>query len=166
MQVPVQSATTSAAAASESAPVAVVVLTIPVPNVAQFWLEVPRVKVAVLATPVPPLAEGSKPVTPVLRGNPVALISPIVGLVANTKFPVPVAPVGVTPPIEILVPKVCNAVHVLALLSAREATTDPVVGVMVRVPSELITELTDPEPLPQDAPVFDTKPVVGLICRQ
>lgn len=39
-----------------------------------------------------------------------------VGDVAKTLFPVPVAPVAVTPPIEILVPKVCKAEKVCARL--------------------------------------------------
>ena len=38
--------------------------------------------------------------------------------------------------------KVCRAVQVLALPRLREATTDPVVGDMVRVPSEFATEDT------------------------
>jgi hypothetical protein len=57
-----------------------------------------------VVTPVPPLATGSVPVTPVLRGKPVAFVSVAeagvpnagvtsVGLVANTKAPEPVSPV-------------------------------------------------------------------------
>ena len=44
--------------------------------------------------------------------------------------------------------RVWSAVQVLALVRLREATTAPVVGEMVRVPSELVTEVTvapDPE---------------------
>ena len=58
----------------------------------------------VFATPVPPLAPGSIPVTPVVKGKPVALVSVAdvgvpsmgvtsVGLVANTLAPVPVSSV-------------------------------------------------------------------------
>jgi hypothetical protein len=66
------------------------------------------VPVAVV-TPVPPLATGSVPVTPVVRGNPVALVRRAkegapklgedkIGLVAKTTAPVPVAtPVPVPP---------------------------------------------------------------------
>jgi hypothetical protein len=57
-----------------------------------------------VAVAVPPLATGSKPVTPVLRGNPVAFVKvPLdgvpkagvtrVGEVAKTKEPVPVSSV-------------------------------------------------------------------------
>jgi hypothetical protein len=61
-----------------------------------------------VAVPVPPLATGSVPVTPVLRGRPVAFVSVIdvgvpktgvtnVGLVENTRsvLVVPVAPEAV-----------------------------------------------------------------------
>ena len=47
--------------------------------------------------------------------------------------------------------KVCKAVQVLALPRLREATTDPVVGDMVRVPSELETEDT---PVTRQVPVM------------
>lgn len=53
--VPDQRPYTSAATASEIAPVVVVFFTIPVPREAQLWLLVPSVNVAVFATPVPPL---------------------------------------------------------------------------------------------------------------
>ena len=56
LQVPVHNPITSADAASVIAPVVVVFFTIPVPRVAQFWLLVPSVRVAVLPIPVPPLA--------------------------------------------------------------------------------------------------------------
>ena len=57
-----------------------------------------------LVIPVPPLATGKVPVTPVVKGNPVQLVSvpeegvpntgvTKVGLVANTKAPDPVSPV-------------------------------------------------------------------------
>jgi hypothetical protein len=47
--------------------------------------------------------------------------------------------------------KVCNAVQVLAFARLREATTDPVVGDMVSVPSELETEET---PVTRQVPVM------------
>ena len=66
----------------------------------------------------------------------VAVATPSVGVtsvgeVANTLLPVPVAPVAVTPPMEILVPKVCKAVQVLAVPSA--VAFSPL-AVMVPVP--------------------------------
>lgn len=88
-----------------------------------------------------------------------------VGEVANTIFPVPVAPDGVTPPMEMSVPKVWSAVHVFACPSAKEATTAPVVGDIVNVPSEFATEFTAPLPEPQAAPVLLNIPA-GLICTQ
>ena len=66
--------------------------------------------VAAVVAPVPPLAKGSVPVTPVVKGKPVALVKTTelgvpkagvtnVGLVENTKFVlvVPVAPAAVYP---------------------------------------------------------------------
>lgn len=67
LQVPVQRASISALAAFDRAPVVVVFFTMPVPRVAQFWLLVPKVCVAVLATPDPPLAAGSTPLTSAVR---------------------------------------------------------------------------------------------------
>ena len=60
---------------------------------------------ALLATPVPPLAAGNIPVTPVVRGSPVKFVAvPLVGVpkigvtkvgdVANTAEPVPVSSVS------------------------------------------------------------------------
>jgi len=51
---PENKAIISELAASVIAPVVVVFLTMPVPSVAQFWLLLPSVRVAVLSTPVPP----------------------------------------------------------------------------------------------------------------
>jgi hypothetical protein len=62
-----------------------------------------------VAAPVPPLATGKVPVTPVVRGKPVALVSVTevgvpsigvtsVGLVDNTTEPVPVLVVTPVPP--------------------------------------------------------------------
>jgi len=64
----------------------------------------------VVAKPVPPLATGSVPVTPVVRGSPVALVSVAddgvprtgvtsVGDVDNTLLPVPVLVVTPVPPL-------------------------------------------------------------------
>ena len=55
---------------------------------------------------------------------------------------------------------VCPPVQVFGCARAREATTAPLVGLMVSVPSEFETELTDPPPEPQSLPVPDTTPVV------
>lgn len=86
-----------------------------------------------------------------------------VGEVANTMLPVPVAPDGVIPPIEMSVPKVCFAVQVFAFARSRDATTEPMVGEMVSVPSELATEFTAPlPPEPHAAPVFDRNPVESI----
>ena len=63
-----------------------------------------------LVTPVPPLATGSVPVTPVVRGSPVALVNTTdvgvpktgvvrVGLVERTVLPVPVETVTPVPPL-------------------------------------------------------------------
>ena len=57
------------------------------------------------------------------------------------------------------------ALHVLACAGFRDATTDPVVGEMVKLPSEFVTLLTAPDPVPQAAPVFDRAPE-ELICKQ
>ena len=43
--------------------------------------------------------------------------------------------------------KVCAAVQVLALPTFSEATTAPVVGEIVKVPSAFVTEVTAPKPL-------------------
>lgn len=51
----------------------------------------------------------------------------------------------------------CNALQVLALLRLSDATTSPVVGEMVREPSELATEETTP--LRHDAPTLKQPPV-------
>jgi hypothetical protein len=67
-----------------------------------------------------------------------------VGEDEKTTFPVPVAPVAVCPPIEICVPKACKAVQVFAWPRFKEPTTAPVVGVMVKVPSLLLTDETAP----------------------
>jgi hypothetical protein len=52
----------------------------------------------------------------------------------------------------------CRADHVLACAVLSEATTAPVVGEMVSEVSELATELTAPEPLPQAVPVEESLP--------
>ena len=71
-----------------------------------------------------PLAVGEPPIVP-----------PKVGEVAKTRLPVPVAPAGVTPPIEIWVPKVCSAVHVFACARLMSSV------VFVLVPPTLKVEL-------------------------
>ena len=112
--------------------------------------------------------------------EPVTDASAAVGIVALEKFaPLiegafehPTTPplfVVATPAVEqpesVNPDSVCVAVHVFAWAKAIEATTDPVVGEIVNVPSELATELTAPEPLPQDPPVVLNAPV-ELIWRQ
>ena len=56
--------------------------------------------------------------------------------------------------------KVCPPVQVLALARLREAITLPVVGEMVRVPSELETE---PTPVVRQDPLIAKQPVVALM---
>jgi len=68
------------------------------------------------------------------------------------KFAAPEMVVGV------IVPNVCVPVQVLAWPRAKEATTAPVVGLMVSVPSEFETELTAPPP----ATAVVTKAVVAI----
>ena len=59
--------------------------------------------------------------------------------------------------------KVCNALQLLALARLRDATTVPVVGLMVSVLSELDTELTAPPDPPTHVPLTAKHPVVTLI---
>src|SRR3989338_4431793 len=56
--------------------------------------------------------------------------------------------------------KVCPPVQVLAFPRLREAITAPVVGEMVRVPSELETE---PTPVVRQDPLIAKHPVVALM---
>jgi len=67
-----------------------------------------------VVTPVPPLATGNVPVTPVVKGNPVAFVKVAdegvpkagvtrVGDVARTTFPLPVVPVTLNAPVPPLV---------------------------------------------------------------
>ena|SRR3989338_3168398 len=56
--------------------------------------------------------------------------------------------------------KVCPPVQVLALARFKEATTLPVVGEIVRVPSELETE---PTPVVRQVPFMAKHPVVALM---
>ena len=100
--------------------------------------------------PVPPLATGSVPVTPVVRGSPVTLvITPLVGvpskgvtnvgLVDNTLLPLPVEVVTPVPPLATanVPPKVNVPVVVIG----------PPVSVSPVVPPEPLTEVTLPLPL-------------------
>lgn len=94
--VPVHREITSADAASVSAPVVVVFLTIPVPRVAKSTLEVPRVIVAVFATPVPPSAAVtgfSSAHVPV-----VVMVPPLSPVPQVTLVTVPLPPPPVPPP--------------------------------------------------------------------
>jgi hypothetical protein len=70
-----------------------------------------------------------------------------------------VATPAVEQPERVRPESVCVAVQVFAWPKAREATTAPVVGEIVSVPSELETEFTAPDPLPQEAPVVLNCPV-------
>ena len=55
--------------------------------------------------------------------------------------------------------KVSSAVQVLALPRLSEATTAPVVGLMVKVPSELVTDET---PVTKHEPFLEKQPSVRL----
>ena len=86
-----------------------IVLPVPLGEIVTFWFVPPAAIVKALlpviepvVVPVPPFAIGSVPVTPVVKGNPVALVKVTedgvpktgatkVGLVANTARPVPVS---------------------------------------------------------------------------
>src|SRR5690348_15199174 len=62
-------------------------------------------------------------------------------------------------------PKFCSALQVLALLKLSDATTAPVVGLTLSVPSLLLTEVTAPEPLPHALPVEERRPAASA-CTQ
>lgn len=131
---------------------------------------------------VPPFAIGKTPVTPVVSGSPVALVSTAaegvpsagvvsVGDVAKTTFPVPVAPLAVTPPIEISVPNVWSALQVCArfnsasvpVLAGKVAVTDPrapVVGESVMDPEVPLSKITEPTEVPATPKVMVDVPFV------
>lgn len=115
-----------------------------------------------LVIPVPPLATGNVPVTPVVKGRPVAFVSVTlvgvprigvtsVGLVAKTREPVPVSSVtavarlaedGVPRNVAIPVPKLVMPVPPLATASVPATVTAPevaVAGVSPVVPKEIVS---------------------------
>ena len=61
-------------------------------------------------------------------------------------------------------PKICPPVQVFAFARLSDTTTLPVVGEIMSVPSEFVTELTEPLPDPQGKPAPETTPVEE-ICR-
>lgn len=63
--------------------------------------------------------------------------------------------------VEVELLNCCKEVQMFELASASEATTAPVVGLIVRVPSKFETLLTAPPPLPQSLPVPDTTPLIS-----
>lgn len=76
-----------------------------------------------------------------------------IGEVPNIRFPVPLVPDGVTPPMEISATgNACSADQLFAWDRFSDATTGPVVGEIVRVPSLLVT-LETPATLPDEAEV-------------
>lgn len=113
--------------------------------------------------PVPPLAIGSVPVTPVVRGKPVRLVAtPLVGVpskgvtrvgeVALTVAPVPVLVVTPVPPLA------------TASVPAKVIVPEPVIGppevVKPVVPPETSTLVTEPAPGPEKATVMAPLPLV------
>ena len=58
--------------------------------------------------------------------------------------------------------KICRPVHVFTFARLRDATTAPVVGEIVRVPSALDTEDTAPPPPPTQTPFTAKQPLVRL----
>ena len=52
----------------------------------------------------------------------------------------------------------CKLVKTLPCAVLSDATTEPVVGLIVSVPSEFTTELTAPLPEPHAAPVVESRP--------
>jgi hypothetical protein len=139
-----------------------------------------------VAAPVPPLATGSVPVTPVVKGKPVALVKvadagvPSVGVtkvgeVANTKAPVPVssdtavaklADDGVPRKVATPVPNDVMPVPPFATASvpAKVIVPDDVTGppevVKPVVPPDTSTLVTVPEPAPLNAISIDPAPGV------
>ena len=101
-----------------------------------------------VAAPVPPFATGNVPVTPVVKGKPVALVNVAdvgvpkrgvtsVGLVANTKAPVPVSSLtaakrlaDVIDPNDVALPTLVTAPVKLALVVTLPAVKPAAVPVM------------------------------------
>jgi hypothetical protein len=99
-------------------------------NVGVFANTTPPVPVAAEVEPVPPLAVGSVPVTPVVKGRPVALVNTAaegvpragvvkVGLTARTYAPVPVGVVVVPVPPD----DIGNAFKNVASVAAKVGVT-------------------------------------------
>ena len=118
---------------------------------------------AKVVCPVPPLAIGKVPVTPVVSGKPVRLVAtPLVGVpskgvtkvgeVDNTLLPEPVLVATPVPPLA------------TANVPARVMVPEPVIGpplvVKPVVPPETSTLVTDPAPGPVKATVMAPLPLV------
>jgi len=116
-----------------------------------------------VVAPVPPLAIGSVPVTPVVRGKPVRLVAtPLVGVpskgvtkvgeVDNTLLPEPVLVATPVPPLA------------TANVPARVMVPEPVIGpplvVKPVVPPDTSTLVTEPAPGPEKATVMAPLPLV------
>ena len=119
-------------------------------------------KVSVVA-PVPPLPTGKVPVTPVVKGKPVALVSVTevgvpkigvtsVGLVASTLLPVPVL-VTETKPLLASVATADEAVNELTIGWAVKVATPVTPKVVLKVP-----EVEDKPVSPDKAPASDKIP--------
>lgn len=118
---------------------------------------------ALFATPVPPLAAGSVPVTPVVRGKPVRLVAtPLVGVpskgvtkvgeVDNTLLPEPVLVATPVPPLA--------TANVPARVMVPEEVIGPPEVVKPVVPPETSTLVTEPAPGPEKATVMAPLPLV------
>src|SRR5215469_12660629 len=78
----------------------------------------------------------------------------------NVTVPDAVNALVVTVPVAVSDPNVCSALHVLACARLSEATTLPVVGLIVSVPLELLTLRTLPPPPPGGPQSLSTVPEV------
>ena len=121
------------------------------------------VMAALFATPVPPLAAGSVPVTPVVSGKPVRLVAtPLVGVPSNgvtrvgevdsTLLPEPVLVVTPVPPLA--------TASVPASVTVPEEVIGPPLVVNPVVPPETSTLVTEPAPGPVNATVMAPLPLV------
>ena len=121
------------------------------------------VMAALFATPVPPLAAGSVPVTPVVRGKPVRFVAtPLVGVPSNgvtrvgevdsTLLPEPVLVVTPVPPLA--------TASVPASVTVPEEVIGPPLVVNPVVPPETSTLVTEPAPGPVNATVMAPLPLV------
>ena len=99
-----------------------------------------------VVTPVPPLATGNVPLTPLLNGSPVAFVNEIVGPFANTNAPVPVDDVQAPPAWAIPISGVAPPVDVAGNVAVTPVTVPPgpAIAAMVIEPPPLVIEMPEP----------------------